>query len=335
MQTNQSEVSIVIRGTGGYVPHTCLTNEELSEKINTSNEWIQSRTGIRERRIAQSGEEASDMALEAARRALSQARLQPTDIDLLIVATLTPDMPLPSTSCIVQRKLGLCQIPCFDLHAACSGFIYGLEVVQHMMRSEKYKNVLLIGVEKLSSVVDWEDRRTCVLFGDAAGACVLSRSDQLQVGLIGNLLGSDGNNSSLLHIPAGGTRLPITPQRLKNREHLLKMNGREVFKIAVRLLEQASLDLLKRCNVSIAQLSCIIPHQANIRIIEALSTRLKVPMEKFFINIDRYGNTSAASIPLALEEALTEGRIQSGDYILMVAFGAGLTWGASLVKWHS
>ena len=326
--------SIIIKGVGAYVPEKRLTNEELSKIVDTSDEWIVTRTGIRERRIAAAGETASSMALSAARRALEHAEIAPQVIDLLIVATMTPDMPFPSTACLIQHELGLRSIPAFDIQAACSGYLYAQSLAANMIRSgHGYRNVLIVGVEKLSSILDWQDRATCVLFGDGAGAVVLSHKDQPNAGVLGTSLGSDGSNKDLLYMPGGGSACPPTPRSLEKGLHCLKMNGRETFKVAIRVMEQCCRELLKRFDLSPDAIACVIPHQANLRILEALSERLHIPIERFIVNIDRYGNTSAASIPIALEEAWQKGKLHSGDYILMVAFGAGLTWGASLIKW--
>ncbi len=328
-----SSPSIIIKGIGAYVPEKRLTNEELSKTVETNDEWIRTRSGISERRIAEPQQTTSDMSTEAAKRALERAGLKPEDIDLLVVATITPDMPFPSTACMIQHKLGMRNVACFDIQAACSGFVYGLEVASQMMRSGAYRNALVIGAEKLSSIVDWQDRTTCVLFGDGAGAAVLSRVDTPGVGILGCMLGADGENPNLLYMPGGGCAQPATEESVRNRQHFIKMNGKEIFKLAVRVMEQAANEILARNGVSSEQLSLLIPHQANIRIIQAIAERLALPPEKCYVNIDRMGNTSAASIPLALEEAVSTGRIKSGDYVLFVAFGAGLTWGAVLLKW--
>jgi 3-oxoacyl-[acyl-carrier-protein] synthase III len=326
--------SIIISGTGSYLPANILSNEDITRMVETSDEWIVTRTGIRERRIAAPEEVTSDMAVAASRRAIEAAGLTPEDIDLVIVATITPDMLFPSTACILQRKLNLRPVPSFDIEAACSGFLYVLDIAQAMLRSGNSKHALVVGAEKLSSIVDWTDRSTCVLFGDGAGAVVLSRSDRADVGLLHSLLGSDGNGGDILFMPGGGAGCPATEQSVRAGHHFLKMNGKEVFKVAVRVMEKATLEILEQNSLSPDDVALIIPHQANIRIIEMLAARLKLPLERFGLNIDRVGNTSAASIPLVLDEAVRDGRIKSGDIVLMVAFGAGLTWGSSLVRWH-
>ena len=327
-------VSTVILGTGAYAPARVLTNTELALTIDTSDEWIVSRSGIRERHIAAPGEMTSDMAVHAARLALADAKLQPADIDLLVIATITPDMPMPATACSVQHKLGLStSTACFDLNAACSGFIYALDTACAMIGSGRYRHALVIGVEKLSSIVDWTDRTTCVLFGDGAGAAVIGASARPAVGLIGAKLGSYGDCVDLLCIPAGGSNTPASTASLASRDHFLKMKGKEVFKYAVRGMEEAARDILEQHGIAANQINLVIPHQANRRIIESIAQYLELPMERFFVNLDRYGNTSAASIPIALDEARRAGRINPGDLTLLVAFGAGLTYGSALIRW--
>ncbi len=326
--------SIIISGTGGYLPASVLTNDDMSRMVETSDEWIFTRTGIKERRIAAPGEATSDMAVAACQAAIADAGLQPADIDLLIVATITPDMLFPSTACVLQNKLNLRNITAFDVEAACTGFLYILEIAASMLQSGRYKHALIVGAEKLSSIVDWQDRSTCVLFGDGAGAAVLTRSEKPAVGLLASTLGSDGNAGDILYMPGGGALVPATEESIRDRQHFLKMNGKEVFKIAVRIMEKAAIDILAQHNIDPSEVALVIPHQANIRIIEMLANRLNLPLDRFALNIDRVGNTSAASIPLVLDEARRAGRIKSGDIVLMVAFGAGLTWGASLLRWH-
>ncbi len=327
--------SIILKGLGAHVPAKRLTNDDLSHMVETSDEWIRTRSGIRERRIAGPDENPSDLGAQAARIALERAGLAPADVDLLIVGTMTPDLPYPSTACLVQKKLGLRTVPAFDIAAACSGFLYILEVGAAMVRAGPYRNALIVGAEKMSSVLDWQDRKTCVLFGDGAGAAVLTQSDEANVGVVGSILRTDGAGVGMLMQPGGGAACPPTLASVEERKHFLKMNGKEVFKVAVREMEQVIRELLAQHSLAAAQIACVVPHQANIRILDALATRLEIPMERFVINIDRYGNTSAASIPIALDEALAAGRIKAGDYIILVAFGAGLTWGATLIKWHS
>ncbi len=329
--------SIYVRGTGSYAPEKILTNEDISKIVETTDEWIVTRTGIRERRIAAANESTSDMAVEACKRAMEMAGITAGEVDALIIATLTPDTLFPSTGCIVQHKLGLRTIPAFDVDAACSGFVYGLETARGIMAANpKYRNVVLVGAEKLSSIIDWEDRGTCVLFGDGAGAVVLSREENCGGGeLLGVNIGADGRNAPLINMPAGGSSIPASFDSITARQHFLRMNGREVFKLAVRAMVKAAHDILEECEVDIADVRCVIPHQANIRIIESVASHLKLPLNLFPNNVQSYGNTSAASVPLALDEAIRAGRVADGDYILMIAFGAGLTWGSTLLKWNS
>ncbi len=332
---SSAELSVFIRAIGVHTPGRTLTNAELSKMVDTSDEWIKTRSGIAERRIAGPGENPSDMGAKAAAKAIDRAGLTPADVDLLIVATMTPDVPFPSTACLLQAKLGLRRdIPCFDVSAACSGFVYALQVAKDMMRSGSYRRALVVGAEKLSSVVDWSDRTTCVLFGDGAGAALLETTTEKNVGLLGNLLGADGNNAELLHCVGGGSAAPATPDSLREGKHFLRMNGKEVFRHAVRVMAESCERVLAKCDVKSEQVAWFIPHQANIRILEAVASQLNVGMDRFPSNLERYGNTSAASIPLALEEAWQGGKIKHGDLVLIVAFGAGLTWGATLLRWH-
>jgi 3-oxoacyl-[acyl-carrier-protein] synthase III len=326
--------TIAILGTGSYAPHRILTNDDLAKQVSTSDEWITTRTGIKERRIAAENEATSDLATHAAKAALADAGLTPADIGLVIVATLTPDMPMPACATIVQSKLGVpAHAACFDLNAACSGFLYALDTAWAMLSSGRYKHALVIGAEKMSAFVDWKDRTTCVLFGDAAGAVVLGASRGDGARIVGTRLYSEGGMHELLCIPSGGSFSPASALSFENGGHFIKMKGREVFKVAVREMEDAIEEILEQHALSVDQIACVIPHQANLRIIEAISKSLKLSLDRFFINVDRYGNTSAASIPLALDEARKAGRIKHGDTTLLVAFGAGLTYGASLVRW--
>ena len=329
----QEYVPITISGTGSYAPKRILTNAELAESVDTSDEWIFTRTGIRERKIATDGELTSDMAAEAGRRSIEAAGIARDEIDLIIVATTTPDMPFPSTACLVQHKLGLNSLAAFDLQAAWSGFLYALETGAGMVGSGAYRNALVIGAERLSSIVDWQDRSTGVLFGDGAGAVVVSRNHDRKSGWLGAKLGCDGSAVELLHLPGGGCKIPASCDSVDERQHFIKMKGREVFKAAVRVMEQSARQILEHHGLTADQVGCVVPHQANLRIIETLASRLGIPMDRFFLNLDRYGNTSAASIPIALDEAVRSGRIKSGEVVLMVAFGGGLTWGSSLIRW--
>ncbi len=331
---NGKDSSIIIGGIGSYAPEKILSNHDLAKIVDTSDEWIRTRTGIKERRIAHNGEACSDMGARAAQAAMKHAGLEPEDIDLLIVATMTPDMPFPSTACIIQHKLGLRSIPCFDVGAACSGFLYTLEIGCQMLKSGTYRNVLIVGSEKLSSILDWQDRTTCVLFGDGAGAIILNTVDEPGIGILGTCLAANGAEGQILTMPGGGSNEPATTESVLMRRHYLKMMGKEVFKIAVKVMEQSALDLLASHNLKPHDVDCVIPHQANMRILELMSSRMGLPLDKFPINLDRFGNTSAASIPLALDEAYRDGKIKSGDYVLLIAFGAGLTWASSLIKWH-
>ncbi len=319
-----------IIGTGSYLPERVLTNKDLEKMVDTSDEWIVTRTGIKERRIVEKGERTSDLATKAAIKALESARITPEDIDVIIVATITPDMFFPSTACFVQDKLKAKKSFAFDISAACSGFIYGLSVANDILKNNPSKKVLLIGAETLSKIVDWEDRNTCVLFGDGAGAVVLEGHEG-ESGIIATNLYSDGSFWELLNIPGGGSANPISPEIIEKKLHFIKMQGNGVFKIAVKALGDAAIEIMKNNNVD--NIDILIPHQANIRIIQAIAKRIGIPMEKVYLNIDRYGNTSSASIPIALDEANKEGRLKEGDIVLLEAFGGGLTWGSVLLRW--
>jgi 3-oxoacyl-[acyl-carrier-protein] synthase-3 len=313
------------------VPEKILDNKELSLKVETSDDWIRTRTGIRERRIASSDQPTSELALNAARKAIEAAQIQPNQIDLVIVATITPDMAFPSTACILQHKLGLGKVACFDLEAACSGFLYSLDVADGMLASGRYRCALVIGAEKMSSILDWEDRTTCVLFGDGAGAAIIMTEGD-GPNLLGFRSGADGSNPSLLHQPAGGSKQPASITSIENRDHFLKMNGKEIFKSAVRVMEKATRELLEANGLETQDVDHVIPHQANVRIVESMAQRLEIPLDKFFCNLDRHGNTSAASIPIAFDEACQKGIFRKGEIGVLVAFGAGLTWSATLVR---
>lgn len=321
-----------ITGTGVYLPSRILTNKDLEKTVDTTDQWITERTGIKERRIAADEESTSDLAFEAAKNALKDARLKARDIDMILVATMTSDMNLPSTACIVQRMLGAKNAVAFDLNAACSGFIFGLATADSFIRSGQRERVLVIGAEVLSRFLDWKDRSTCVLFGDAAGAVVVEKTRD-DCGIVSVDIHSDGAYWDLLTIPAGGSRIPASKESVRKGLHSIKMKGNETFKVAVRTLEGLVKDALDRNHLSADQLTLLIPHQANLRIINAIADRLKLPREKILVNLDRLGNTSAASVPVALHEALQAGRIRAGDYVLLEAFGGGLTWGSVLLKW--
>jgi len=324
-----------IVGIGSYVPDRVLTNKDFEKMVDTSDEWIVTRTGISERRIAREDEDTSDMCVEAAKRALNMAGMSPEDIDLVLAGTVTPDFRLPSLSCMIQKKLGLVNAASMDIAAACAGFIHGLSMAQAYISAGMFKRIMVFGAEKLSSITDYTDRNTCVLFGDAAGAAILEKSDD-DSGILSTYLKSDGSLDRLLYIQGGGTHdpyYPINGDRTKKIDTCLRMNGNEVFKHAVRYMGDAALRVVKEAGLTTDQIDLLVPHQANIRIIKATAARLGLPMDKVYLNIDRYGNTSAASVPLALDEALQLGRIKKGDNIVSVAFGGGLTWGAVLFRW--
>jgi 3-oxoacyl-[acyl-carrier-protein] synthase-3 len=321
-----------ITGVGAYVPERILTNAELEKLVDTSDEWITTRTGIKERHMAAKDEFTSDMAAKAAQRAMKMAGVTASQIDLIIVATITPDMPFPATACFVQQKIGAKRAAAFDLEAACSGFIYGLEIGQQFVMSRTYDTVLVIGAEKLSAITDWQDRNTCVLFGDGAGAAVLQNRENSH-GLLTAVMGADGGKANLLFMPAGGSRCPASKDSVDARMHFLRMEGKETFKNAVQAMCSAAQEVLHRCELDITRIKCVIPHQANRRIIDAVGNRLGATPEQMFINVHRYGNTSAASVAIALDEAVASGKIQRGDLILLVVFGAGLTWGAAVIEW--
>lgn len=321
-----------ITGVGSFVPERVLSNAALERMVDTSDEWITSRTGIKERRIAGPEEATSDLAAKAAVRALEFAGLKPEQVDLIIVATITPDMLFPSVACLVQHKIGARRAAAFDLEAACSGFIYALEVGQQFIMSHTYEVVLVIGAEKLSTIIDWTDRNTCVLFGDGAGAVVLQNRPRSH-GLLTACMGADGGKADLLCMPGGGSRIPATVESLGARLHFLRMDGRETYKNAVTAMCTAAHEALARCELKVKDIACIIPHQANRRIIEAVADRLGAEPERVYVNVDRYGNTSAASVAIALDEAVRSGRIKRGDLLLLLVFGAGLTWGAAVIEW--
>jgi 3-oxoacyl-[acyl-carrier-protein] synthase-3 len=321
-----------IASVGSYVPAKVLTNAELEKMVDTSDEWITTRTGIKERHIAAKDEFTSDLAAKAALRAMERAGITAEEIDLIVVATITPDMPFPSTAALVQRKIGAHRAAAFDLEAACSGFIYALEVSQQFIMSRTYDTVLVIGAEKLSSIVDWKDRNTCVLFGDGAGAAILRNRPNAH-GLLTAVMGADGRKSDLLFMAGGGSRCPATAASVSAGMHYLRMEGRETFKSAVQAMQTAAKEALRRCEIDISRVKLIIPHQANLRIIEAVGERLGAKPEQLFVNLHKYGNTSAASVAIAMDEAVQSGRVQHGDLVLLVVFGAGLTWGAAVIEW--
>lgn len=324
--------SVKILGTGSYLPEKVMTNADLEKIVDTSDEWILTRTGIRERRIAGKNETSSTLGIQAAELALSDAGVTADQIGMILVSTSTPDMIFPSTACMVQEALGARNAFCMDLSAACSGFLYALDVARQYIASESVQYALVLGAEKMSCVVDWEDRTTCILFGDGAGAAVLGKGDA--GGEILNIeLGSNGGLGDLLKIPAGGSAMPASGDTVANRSHSIQMAGREVFKHAVVGMADASRHVLEKAGRRADELACIVPHQANLRIISAIGKQLGVEQDRFFINLDKYGNTSAASLIIALDEARREGVIKPGDLVLLVVFGGGFTWGAGLVEW--
>lgn len=327
-----SEKRTGILGVGKYLPENVLTNADLERMVETTDEWITSRTGIKERRIASDNEATSDMASKAARDALKDAGLDASDIDLIIVATITPDMFFPSTACLLQHKLGARTVPAFDIAVACSGYVYGLTIADKFIQNGTCKYALVVAAEKLSAVTDWEDRSTCILFGDGAGAAVLGPVEE--GGILGSSLGADGSKGDLLQLPAGGSRMPASFKTVENKLHTIKMEGNVLFKYAVKIMADAALAVTEPLGLTGDDIDLIIPHQANIRILNAFAKRMGVdPAEKVYLNIEKYGNMSAASSAVALTEAVQEGRIKKGDTILMDAFGGGLTWGALVIRW--
>src|SRR6266700_8236730 len=324
--------TVSIIGTGSYLPDKRLTNADLSRMVDTSDEWITTRTGIKERRIAAKDELTSDMATKAALQALEQAKVKPEDVDLILLATATPDMLFPATACFVQKKLGAKNAACLDISAACAGFLFGIEIAQQFITSYTHDTVLVIGAEKLTSITNWTDRNTCVLFGDGAGAAVLRHRGSAH-GVISTHIGSDGQFTEILFMPGGGSRCPITAENAHLHLNTIHMTGKEVYKQAVTAMVVASKKSLEQAGLSIEDIACVIPHQANVRIIEAIADRLGISRDKMFVNLDRYGNTSAAAVAIALDEANRSGRIKRGDYVLMVVFGGGLTWASTVIEW--
>ena len=327
--------SVTISGTGSYVPKKVLTNQDLEAIVDTSDEWISSRTGIKERRIASGTQSTSDLATEAAKAAMLDANVSGEELDLIIVATISPDTFFPATACYVQNNIEATNALCFDVSAACSGFLYAMQIAESLISSGQRKNALIIGAEKLSSMVDWEDRNTCVLFGDGAGAVVLTINENNGKGrkLLSSSLGSDGRQADILHVPGGGSACPITPDNADQKLNTIRMQGREVYKYAVNVMRNAGEDVLQKHGLSSDDVDMLIPHQANLRIIEAITDRMGISSEKTFINLTKYGNTSAAAIAIALDEANKTKSIKEGDTVLLVAFGAGLTWASYLLKW--
>lgn len=330
MQMKDKSVGII--GTGYYAPEKVLTNFDLEKMVDTSDEWIVERTGIRERRIVEDNVSTTDIAIHAAQQALKDAGVSAEDIDLIIFATLTPDMVIPSAACVLQSKIGAVNAAAFDLSAACSGFVYGISTGMQFVKSGAYKKVLVVAAETLSKLVNWEDRNTCVLFGDGAGAAVLSEVEE-GYGILGFDLGAEGAGGDCLTVPASGSLHPASEETLANKLHYIHMNGNEVFKFAIKIMGKTALKSIEKAGLTTEDIDSIVPHQANIRIIQSAAKRLKMPLEKFVVNVDKYGNTSAASIPMALAEAAQAGTFKKGDNIVLVGFGAGLTWASCVLKW--
>ena len=326
-----SQYGAIIAGTGSFVPEKRLTNDELSTMVDTNDEWITQRTGIKERRIAGPNESTASLATAAARRALDAAGLAPNDIDLIVCGTITPEMAFPSTACFVAAALGLTSTPAFDIAAACSGFIYTLDTAAAFIKAGRYRNVLVIGAETLSRITDYTDRSSCILFGDGAGAVVLQRSSDPKKGVVYSGLHADGSGWEMLYCKPG-SRFPIEESLVTDRSHYIKLKGRDVYKFAVQRFEELIEDAMRKCELSVDQVSLIVPHQVNQRIIDSAMNKLGLGPEKAYVNIDKYGNTSAASIPIALDEAVRAGKIKPGDTVIFVAFGAGLTWANAVVK---
>ena len=324
--------SVGILGTGSYLPENKVTNFDMEKIVDTSDEWIRTRTGIGARHFAADGEATSDMAAKAAEKALEAAGITAEEIDLIIVGTCTPDMLLPATACLVQAKLGVSGCAAFDLETACSSFVYGMEIARNFIATGTYNKVLVIGAEKLSSILDFEDRTTCVLFGDGAGAAVLGPVEDGK-GILSSELGANGSKGMVLKVDAGGSRMPATEETVADRLHYLSMDGSEVFKFAVRIMGSSSMNVIEKAGLSLEDIDFLVPHQANMRIISSAAKKLKLPMERVQVNLDAYGNMSAASIPVALDEALRSGKIKEGDKTVLVGFGGGLTWGACVVQW--
>ncbi|HTC13524.1 MAG TPA: beta-ketoacyl-ACP synthase III [Chthoniobacterales bacterium] len=331
-RSDKSRRTVSIIATGSYVPERILTNQDLERIVDTTDEWIRTRTGISERRIAAADEATSDMATKAAIAAMEQADIEAKEIDLIIVATVTPDMFFPATACWVQKKIGAVRAACFDISAACSGFLYAMEIAQQFISTHVYNTVLIVGADKLSSIVNWSDRNTCVLFGDGAGAAIL-RNRGASHGVVATHMGSDGEFAEILFMPGGGSRYPITIENIGQQLNTIKMQGKETYKQAVTAMSDAADRALESAGLKYDEIACVIPHQANMRIIEAIAHRMRLPIEKFYVNLEKYGNTSAAAVAIALDEAHRAGRFKVGDYILLVVFGGGLTWASSVIQW--
>ena len=331
-RSNKPIRTVSIVGTGSYVPERVLTNADLSRIVDTNDDWITTRTGIKERRIAAKDENTSEMATKAALKAMEQAKTSAKEIDLIVVATATPDMLFPATACFVQKRIGATHAACLDISAACAGFLFGLEIAQQFITSHTHDTALVIGAEKLTSITNWTDRNTCVLFGDGAGAAVLRHRGSAH-GVIATHIGSDGRYSDILFMPGGGSRCPITRENADMHLATIHMTGKEVYKQAVIAMLNAAKKVLDKAGLSVDDIACVIPHQANLRIIEAIADRLGISRDKMFVNLDRYGNTSAAAVAIALDEANRTGRIKPGDYVLLIVFGGGLTWASTIIEW--
>jgi len=321
-----------IAGMGVAVPEKVLTNFDFEKFLDTSDEWITQRTGIHQRRVVSGEQSTATLATDAARAALADAKAQPQDLDLIVCATVTPEMPFPATACFVQDALGAKDIPAFDINAACSGFIYALTVASQFIQTGAYKKILVVGADTLTRITDYSDRGSCILFGDGAGAVVLEPTDQPGKGILYNVLHADGSGWDYIHVPAGGSRTPASHQTVDARGHYVKMRGRDVYKFAVEKMQWLLEDCMKQCGLSVGDIDMVVPHQVNSRIILSATEKFSLPIDKVYMNIDRYGNTSAASVPLAMEEARSAGKIGPGSLILLVAFGAGLTWAGSVIR---
>jgi 3-oxoacyl-[acyl-carrier-protein] synthase-3 len=324
-------MGVKILSTGSYFPERILTNNDLEKMVDTTDEWITTRTGIKERRIADDKTSTSTLAIKATQNALKETKIDLKDIDLIIVATATPDMLFPSTACFVQNGLGITNCTCFDIYAACSGFIYGLSCARNLIETGEFKTAIVVGAETLSKITNWNDRNTCVLFGDGAGSIILQYSET-ENSILSIYLGADGRYGNLLMMPAGGSKYPATRETIEKKMHYIHMEGKEVFKLAVVKMVESVIKALEICNKNIDDITLLIPHQANIRIIDTMAEKLNFPREKIFVNLHKYGNISAASTIAALDEARKQGRIKPGDLVEIVAFGSGFTWGAAVIK---
>jgi len=325
-------VRAAIAGMGAAVPDRVLHNSDFEKFLDTSDQWITQRTGIKQRRVVTDGQSTASLAVQSAREALADAHTAPKDLDLIICATITPEMMFPATACFIQDALGATDVPCFDLSAACSGFIYGLAIASKFIETGTYGRILVIAADTLSRVTDYTDRGSCILFGDAAGAAVLTPTDRADRGILYSVLHADGSGWDFIHVPAGGSRRPASQQTVRDRQHYIKMRGREVYKFAVEKMQWLLGDCLDKCGLTPKDVDLVVPHQVNTRIIRSATRKYDFPMEKVYVNIDRYGNTSGASIPLALTEARREGRVGPGSTVLLVAFGAGLTWAGAILR---